>query len=190
MYVTHGMNWDRTNSSAQHRSGSSTSNALRYRENYHLLYLAVNTQWSKYCKQCYIRQMTWWFFQADDDMLQPATAAAACGADEDVFLAWWEAWWDIVGEILWIAWAGWTTMAKDDDHHSSTVCMSQNSHGHFVAEQSSYMHSPTLVQDNVKLHASYWMVVHAGKGQCQTNPYSSPQNVTYTHCAWIQLKHC
>ena len=39
-------------------------------------------------------------------------------------------------------------MAKDDDHHSS-LCVSQNSHGHFVAEQSSYAQP------------------HFGPGQCQ-----------------------
>ena len=43
------------------------------------------------------------------------------GADEDVFLGWWEAWWDIVGEILWM-----------DDNGQRWRCVSQNSHGHFV----------------------------------------------------------
>ena len=35
-------------------------------------------------------------FRADDDVLQPAS----CGADEDIFPAWWELCWDIVGRDI------------------------------------------------------------------------------------------
>ena len=55
----------------------------------------------------------WWYIVA--------AAASWCGADEDVFPGWWEASWDIVGEILWMVSS--PTMAKDEDHHS--VCVTE-----------------------------------------------------------------
>ena len=64
-------------------------------------------------------------------------------------------------------------MAKDDNHHS-TVCVSQNSHGHFVAEENSYMHSATLVQDNVKLAPCLLL-----DGACRQR--------TMSDCAWLAL---
>ena len=77
-------------------------------------------------------------FRADDDVLQPAS----CGADEDIFPAWWELCWDIVGrEILWMA-----TMAKDDHHHRS-VCVTELTRTLCATS----CVCATLVEDNVKI---------------------------------------
>ena len=77
-------------------------------------------------------------FRADDGVLQPAS----CGADEDIFPAWWELCWDIVGrEILWMA-----TMAKDDHHHRS-VCVTELTQTLCATSRV----CATLVEDNVKI---------------------------------------
>ena len=74
------------------------------------------------------------------------------------------------------------TMAKDDNHHS-TVCVSQNSHGHFVAEQNSYAHphfGPGQCQASSMPLIGWCMQAKDNVRLCLPNPYSSPQCDTHT----------